>query len=133
MWRLYFRLALGSKLHILNCHQYTETSDFLGEILSCSRKIRISFGLPRLCENNCCSQKLSNTSLMILDGQVVHHDVTTNEVDSAEEIIKGLSVLHQKWCTIFNWQDGPLVQAMKNGDLFLVDEISLADDSVLER
>lgn len=21
---------LGSKLHILNCHQYTETSDFLG-------------------------------------------------------------------------------------------------------
>ncbi|PWA53605.1 pumilio 23 [Artemisia annua] len=68
-----------------------------------------------------------------VDGQVVHHDVTTNEVDSAEEIIKGLSVLHQKWCTIFNWQDGPLVQAMKNGDLFLVDEISLADDSVLER
>ena len=23
-------LALGSKLHILNCHQYTETSDFVG-------------------------------------------------------------------------------------------------------
>ena len=67
------------------------------------------------------------------EGQVLHHDVTPNEVDSAEELIKGLSVLHQKWCTIFNWQDGPLVQAMKNGDLFLVDEISLADDSVLER
>ncbi|PWA97505.1 hypothetical protein CTI12_AA028730 [Artemisia annua] len=67
------------------------------------------------------------------EGQVLHHDVTPNEVDSAEEIIKGLSLLHQKWCTIFNWQDGPLVQAMKNGDLFLVDEISLADDSVLER
>lgn len=23
-------LALGSELHILNCHQYTETSDFIG-------------------------------------------------------------------------------------------------------
>lgn len=23
-------IMLGSKLHILNCHQYTETSDFLG-------------------------------------------------------------------------------------------------------
>lgn len=23
-------ILLGSKLHILNCHQYTETSDFLG-------------------------------------------------------------------------------------------------------
>ncbi|CAL5192620.1 unnamed protein product [Lathyrus oleraceus] len=30
-------------------------------------------------------------------------------------------------------RDGPLVKAMKDGDLFLVDEISLADDSVLER
>ena len=48
-------------------------------------------------------------------------------------MIEELSNLHQKWQTIFMWQDGPLVQAMKDGDLFLVDEISLADDSVLER
>ncbi|KAJ1672522.1 AAA ATPase midasin, partial [Spiromyces aspiralis] len=34
---------------------------------------------------------------------------------------------------LFEWRDGPLVQAMKSGDLFLLDEISLADDSVLER
>src|SRR5262249_9083690 len=34
---------------------------------------------------------------------------------------------------IFEWHDGPLVQAMRNGDVFLLDEISLADDSVLER
>ncbi|GJU58708.1 midasin isoform X1 [Tanacetum coccineum] len=67
------------------------------------------------------------------EGQVLHHDVTPSEVHFAEEIIIGLFVLHQKWCTIFNWQDGPLVQAMKNRDLFLVDEISLADDIVLER
>lgn len=41
--------------------------------------------------------------------------------------------LHQRWQTIFMWHDGPLVQAMKDGSLFLVDEIPLADDSVLER
>lgn len=29
--------------------------------------------------------------------------------------------------------DGPLLQAMTKGDVFLADEISLADDSVLER
>ncbi|XP_052242535.1 midasin-like [Dreissena polymorpha] len=34
---------------------------------------------------------------------------------------------------LFEWVDGPLVQAMKGGTMFLVDEISLADDSVLER
>ena len=33
----------------------------------------------------------------------------------------------------FEWQDGPLIDALKNGDDFLIDEISLADDSVLER
>ncbi|CAG2161607.1 unnamed protein product [Oppiella nova] len=34
---------------------------------------------------------------------------------------------------LFEWVDGPLVDAMKSGDYFMVDEISLADDSVLER
>uniref|UniRef100_A0A8I3X1N2 Midasin n=1 Tax=Callithrix jacchus TaxID=9483 RepID=A0A8I3X1N2_CALJA len=34
---------------------------------------------------------------------------------------------------LFEWYDGPLVQAMKEDGFFLLDEISLADDSVLER
>ncbi|CAK1552224.1 unnamed protein product [Leptosia nina] len=34
---------------------------------------------------------------------------------------------------LFEWVDGPLINAMENGHLFLADEISLADDSVLER
>ncbi|XP_014672453.1 PREDICTED: midasin-like [Priapulus caudatus] len=34
---------------------------------------------------------------------------------------------------LFEWCDGPLVRAMKEGATFLVDEISLADDAVLER
>ncbi|KAF4522959.1 hypothetical protein B566_EDAN009549 [Ephemera danica] len=40
---------------------------------------------------------------------------------------------HQDKDHLFEWLDGPLVQAMSNGDWFLADEISLADDSVLER
>lgn len=35
--------------------------------------------------------------------------------------------------SIFSWVDGPLITAMKKGNLFLMDEISLADDAVLER
>ena len=34
---------------------------------------------------------------------------------------------------LFEWHDGPLVEAMRLGHDFLIDEISLADDSVLER
>lgn len=33
----------------------------------------------------------------------------------------------------FTWVDGPLVEAMKRGGVFLMDEISLADDAVIER
>ena len=34
---------------------------------------------------------------------------------------------------IFEWHDGILVDAMQQGGLLLIDEISLANDSVLER
>lgn len=34
---------------------------------------------------------------------------------------------------LFEWVDGPLIKAMESGHIFLADEISLADDSVLER
>lgn len=62
-----------------------------------------------------------------------HPDVTGQDVDYIGQLNLDLVQLHQKWQTIFMWQDGPLVEAMKKGELFLVDEISLADDSVLER
>lgn len=34
---------------------------------------------------------------------------------------------------LFTWSDGPLVRCMKGGEIFVLDEISLAEDSVLER
>ncbi|KAI3766421.1 hypothetical protein L2E82_16478 [Cichorium intybus] len=149
-------LALGSKLHILNCHQYTETSDFLGGFYPVRERSEMSLEYKNLCEQllaskafkhfphdatisldiNQASTTLDQVNKMIKyyrEVQSLHAEVTQNEVDTFEEIRNRLSFLHQKWCTIFTWQDGPLVEAMKNGDLFLVDEISLADDSVLER
>lgn len=68
-------------LHMINCHQHTESSDFLGGL----RPVR-------------------------------HRAEEPGE-------------LHK----LFEWVDGPLIQAMKTGGMFLADEISLADDSVLER
>lgn len=60
-------------------------------------------------------------------------DVTSEDRTTLQEMMVRLSKMHHEWKKPFMWQDGPLVQAMKKGDLFLVDEISLADDSVLER
>ena len=44
-----------------------------------------------------------------------------------------LVILSPQGDKLFEWVDGPLISAMKNGDMILLDEISLADDSVLER
>lgn len=35
--------------------------------------------------------------------------------------------------TPFEWVDGPLVTAMRQGDMILIDELNLAEDAVLER
>ncbi|KAJ1604672.1 midasin MDN1 [Cryptosporidium canis] len=34
---------------------------------------------------------------------------------------------------LFEWQDGPIIKAMKTGSFLLLDEINLCDDSVIER
>ncbi|XP_048233780.1 midasin isoform X2 [Ricinus communis] len=148
--------ALGSKLHILNCHQYSETSDFIGgfypirersrltsEYKYAIEKLKLSKAYVHFPEVMEISSDIGQASLTLdhlaaiissyRQCKVLCPDVTAQDLDALEEIKLDLSQLYQKWQTIFTWQDGPLVQAMRAGDLFLVDEISLADDSVLER
>ncbi|XP_073036075.1 midasin-like isoform X3 [Primulina eburnea] len=147
---------LGLKLHILNCHQYTETSDFLGGFYPVRTRSKIAVDFQKLCEQftnskafihypgapkifvdiNQASQTLVELDKIVKSYEellVSHPEVMENEISRIKKIYQDLCELHQTWQTIFMWQDGPLVEAMKRGDLFLVDEISLADDSVLER
>lgn len=67
---------------------------------------------------------------ILREGRGNCHSLCIKEI---EHIKTKLTELYKQWQTIFTWQDGPLVQAMRDGDMFLIDEISLADDSVLER
>ncbi|XP_027334240.1 midasin [Abrus precatorius] len=148
--------CLQLKLHILNCHQYTETSDFIGgfrpirerstlisnykEIIEKLKKLKASTYFPKdflvSCDINKASSTLDLLNSMIRKlkgGQVCSSHVSREYLYALEQIKLELDVLHQKWQSIFVWQDGPLIKAMRDGELFLVDEISLADDSVLER
>lgn len=70
-------------LQIVNCHMYSEASDFIG------------------------MQRPSRSN-------------KRKSVDEHDE-------------RSFVWQDGPLIEAMKQGNYFLLDEINLAEDAVLER
>ncbi|XP_064960659.1 midasin-like isoform X3 [Musa acuminata AAA Group] len=141
---------LKAKLHILNCHQYTETADFIGGFYPVRDRSQLANQFKQLVEQIKTSKffcffprdvelssDISQASLTInvLNDvkTTLHAAIAPQDLDVFEQLKLGLMQLHQKWQTIFLWQDGPLVQAMKDGDLFLVDEISLADDSVLER
>ncbi|KAL5579519.1 hypothetical protein UlMin_011961 [Ulmus minor] len=147
---------LGSNLHILNCHQYTETSDFLGGFYPIRERSRLASDFKKAIEQMVISDAFNHFRpnfdlfsdidqapliLRLLEDMIKTHkqvstsspDVTNQHLKTLEGMVRKLSELHQKWQTIFMWQDGPLVEAMRDGDLFLVDEISLAEDSVLER
>ena len=43
-----------------------------------------------------------------------------------EESMKSILDLHKRYLSIFEWQDGPLVQAMRNGSFILLDEIIIS-------
>ncbi|PVH31778.1 hypothetical protein PAHAL_9G230700 [Panicum hallii] len=148
--------VLGSRLHILNCHQYTETSDFIGGFCPIRDRSRIALefkdlvakikqmkifvyvagDMPLETDISGADSVMSHLN-EILDRYRKEKDlfpeVPARDLDTMEQIKLDLMHLRKRWQAIFVWQDGPLVQAMKNGDLFLIDEISLADDSVLER
>ena len=49
------------------------------------------------------------------------------------EVTREITALSEDLNCVFEWHDGILVEAMQDGALLLIDEISLANDSVLER
>ncbi|KAI9594948.1 P-loop containing nucleoside triphosphate hydrolase protein [Syncephalis fuscata] len=129
------QIRSNGQLHIVNCHQNTETADLIGGQRPVRRRgEQISQFVTELRDY---LQDTLNTQVdrpwdtLELDElvQLFEQFTTTLDPQKVAQFKQGLGRIR----TLFEWHDGPLVQAMKQGDLFLLDEISLADDSVLER
>jgi len=155
------------ELYTVNCHQYSESSDFIGglrpvrgkdellaklrnnlqevqtkitglelpaeEKLSFLREIEVLFGKLDTSERvicfNLCLNQLTICESKLKESNSQH----LNELVELKEIFKSISKDAERLVRMFEWVDGPLVQAMVNGGVLLIDEISLAQDSVLER
>lgn len=113
-------LALNQELRILNGHQNTETGDILGAQRPTRKREAVRAELMQCLGGN--AEELDMTDLKHRIEEIADESQKTHAMRLCEQ----LNIL-------FEWHDGPLVQAMKNGDMFLFDEMSLADDSVLER
>jgi midasin len=79
--------------------------------------------------------------LKIKDELTLPKDLSVNEIrlkynalhKAAARDLPELKALKEDLSCVFEWHDGILVEAMRDGGLLLIDEISLANDSVLER
>ncbi|KAI8591646.1 P-loop containing nucleoside triphosphate hydrolase protein, partial [Geranomyces variabilis] len=126
----------GKDLRIVNAHQGSEVGDFIGgmrpvrgrdEIVDQAWQallaVRSTLGLNS-------EEADLVAALHEIDKAVEDQMDATDELRQSVEQVKDLVGQSQM---LFTWKDGPLTLALREGTHFLLDEISLADDSVLER
>lgn len=133
-------------IRILNCHQSTEAADIIGSL----RPVRNREGLKPT-----AFEALQNFFQLVGDEHLLarlDEDIKSDVIDynfwletlaqtnatgdfqvSHLQVITTLTELNQRSHALFEWVDGPLVECMKNGYLFVLDEINLAEDAVIER
>ncbi|KAF1927453.1 midasin [Didymella exigua CBS 183.55] len=128
--------AFGKELHILNAHQNTETGDLIGAQRPIRNRAAIEEALRRDIldafegvPSQVNPHTLEMDPLLHLYDQLQKEPTTTIRQD----LRLSIETNRFKAGALFEWADGSLVNAMKTGQYFLLDEISLADDSVLER
>ncbi|KAI0577697.1 MDN1 AAA ATPase containing von Willebrand factor type A (vWA) domain protein [Pyrenophora tritici-repentis] len=129
----------NNQLHIVNAHQNTETGDLIGA----QRPIRNRSAIEELVREQVLEVLSSipndliqdDTAQLSYEELLALYDRIAGEASDSlpEDARKTILVNRVKAGALFEWADGSLVHAMKQGHYFLLDEISLADDSVLER
>lgn len=128
--------AMQNNLRLVNAHQNMETGDLIGSQRPVrsrqSLEARLYAELRAVLLEMLRIEQLSGSSLQQLIA--AYQDLPRSMLDtipatSRKELDEQVGQFH----ALFEWVDGSLVHAMKAGQHFLLDEISLADDSVLER
>ncbi|OAA55059.1 denitrification regulatory protein nirq [Niveomyces insectorum RCEF 264] len=146
--------AAGRALHIVNAHQNTETGDLIGSQRPVRNRVAILDSLRRALVEACTL--LSSNPAIGADGGQETNGTGEDEDEDEDDTLDALLARYKRYSqeetarlpqelsqriardaarskALFEWSDGSLVHALKTGSFFLLDEISLADDSVLER
>ncbi|KAI3625290.1 hypothetical protein CBS9595_000651 [Malassezia furfur] len=116
--------AYERPLHSFSCHQNTDSADLLGG----QRPIRDRAARAADARSAAAAAGINDVRDVPLD--TLH--ATLLALPASEARDTALERVAQAQA-LFVWTDGPLVEAMRRGDHILLDEVSLADDSVLER
>ncbi|KAL1893163.1 AAA ATPase midasin [Sporothrix stenoceras] len=133
--------AAGCELHIVNAHQNTETGDLIGSQRPVRNRSAITESLRRDLVEALTLLPVTDESQAVASDDTAEtlmdkyklHSLEEREGVLSQELIDRIVRDDARSKALFEWSDGSLVHAMKAGSFFLLDEISLADDSVLER
>ncbi|KAE8148455.1 AAA ATPase [Aspergillus avenaceus] len=123
--------AYMKQLLIVNAHVNLETGDLIGA----QRPVRNRAAI----ENQLLSDlqailKENDTSRSLDDMKHAFNAMGADQLQACDsELVRAVEKNFARLNALFEWSDGSLITAMKTGQYFLLDEISLADDSVLER
>ena len=126
--------VVSKHLHTLSCHQNTETADLIGGLRpvrnrgTASPEVRYD-ALSLLARAGVVGAPTDTRGILDQIFALLKTDLEPSLEAALRESQKNLLISE----SLFEWHDGPLIRAMQGGDVFLLDEISLADDSVLER
>jgi midasin len=123
--------AYKRHLLIVNAHVNLETGDLIGA----QRPVRNRAAIERqlLSDLQTVLQE-SDKSRSLEEMKQVFGTMSADQLRACEPgIVRAIEKNFARLNALFEWSDGSLITAMKTGQYFLLDEISLADDSVLER
>ncbi len=149
----------GIPMYTISCHQNTEAADFIGGLRTraggkgvAAVAEEVHKGLEKISDalkgTNEPTEILAEIKLVsaqpATDLRPVHrvlaklHSLLAPHKDEGrnKEIIAQVTALQSalnEENKLFEWKNGPLVTAMLDGGILLIDEISLTDDSVIER
>ncbi|KAG7665169.1 uncharacterized protein J8A68_001225 [[Candida] subhashii] len=124
---------LSKELVTVNAHQNTETGDLLGAQRPVRNKFETQGNLINDLVGLFDKMKVEVPVEFTLDNLLNQFKQLKVIPEEHDEIVTRIEQGRKNLSSLFEWNDGPLIRAMKQGDFFLLDEISLADDSVLER
>lgn len=127
---------MHKQLHTMNAHQNTETGDLIGAQRPVRNRSSVEAQLRQDLETLFRDQDIRfSDGFADLSAAIAAYESLADTIKQqapavlCERIEKHILKAKQ----LFEWVDGSLVVAMKAGHHFLLDEVSLADDSVLER
>jgi midasin len=127
----------GKEMFIVNAHVNLETGDIVGA----QRPLRNRSAIERQLRDDLASvlstlpdAEAGKSSKSLEDLKAAFAQLTPEMLEAVpSELLNRIKTNTTRSQALFEWSDGSLITAMKTGQYFLLDEVSLADDSVLER